>query len=183
MNYQDFSALYNALCISESEVISVEAKGAIELAKKKIRVTFDKLFPNSLSDVAKRSSFNSKVFFGIIAKYPELLENNIEKFLHFLAALGKAQKFNPCDTYEITLDAVVVLNSKLIEDYVWEGSNGRKEVVLAEAIEAVAPVMRVYSENPEVKIFNEKIASWLLGYPHITEYMAQAVCTGSENWL
>lgn len=183
MDYRNFSALYTALCVSENEVFSKEAKEAITLAKKRIRIMFDKLFPNSVSDILKRPTFDSKVFFGIIAKYPEVLEGNEEKFLHFLASLAKSQQREPKDDYEITFDVIAILNSKQIENYVWEASNGRKEMVLAEGIEAVMPLIRVHAENTEVKKLEDKIASWLTCYPHITEYMTQANYAGGENWL
>ena len=135
MDYKNFSAIYDALCLSEKEVKNQAAVDAILLAKQRVTVMFTKLFPSTLADVVKRPTFDTKVFFPIIAKYPEVLHGNEEKFLHLLDALGRYQKGEkkPKAEYAITMDVFAILNSVLIDDYLWKDPNNRKAVILSAA--------------------------------------------------
>lgn len=187
MDYKNFSAIYDALCLSEKEVKSQAAVAAILLAKQRVTVMFTKLFPSTLADVVKRPTFDTKVFFPIIAKYPEVLRGNEEKFLHLLDALGRYQKGEkkPKAEYAITMDVFAILNSVLIDDYLWKDPNNRKAVILSAALQAVIPLMKDnYSDPCVYALLSEKLPVWQKGYPEVAEGFENI--TGyvhSETWF
>lgn len=123
MDYRNFSAIYDALssALADFETLSgakIETIGKIEKAQVHVLKQFDQFFPSRIEDVLNRIFFSTESFFGIIAKYPDLLKQKEEKFISFCCSLFiYMEEHSFEENFQLTENFFKVMNSSAINEY------------------------------------------------------------------
>lgn len=123
MDYRSFSAIYDALssALADFETLpgaSPDTIKKIKNAQEQVLKQFDHFFPCRVENVLNRPFFSTESFFGIIAKYPDLLKQKEEKFISFCCSLFIFVEDYPLEqNFQLTESFFQILNSVPASDY------------------------------------------------------------------